>query len=185
MLVSEICRSRQGLTKMLSRNEKVPKKVKKGKKGKAGEGEEEEEEEESGSDSSDDEGAFHHLGPYDASKREPSYAASSTPSLWEASLLSNHFHPSIKLFADSLLKKPHRIKFAGDPTTDFTLNAFLNRFAFKNPKKSVKDNIRRALPTEENPLNTSEFIDSAAADVDPDKMFFHKFFGQRKQLRAG
>lgn len=123
------------------------------------------------------------FGPYDASKREPKYAAPSLPSLWEASLMRHHAHPSVSKFADSLLQAPHAIKFAGDPTVDFTLSAFLNRFAFKNPKQRDSQKIRRALPTPEQPLNTVEFVNTSEADVDADKRFFHRFFGQRSRLR--
>jgi hypothetical protein len=32
-------------------------------------------------------------------------------------------------------------------------------------------------PKEEEPLNTSEFMKLDAKDVDPEKLFFHKYFG--------
>ena len=135
-------------------------------------------------DESDDEHseAAHIMGAFDGAKREPLYACSAQPSLWEASLLQHHFHPSVKAFSEAVLQKPHKITFAGDPTTDFTLTAFLNRFAFKNPKKSVSDKIRRAMPTPEAPLNTSVFAEKKIENVAPDKRFFHKFFGQRSSL---
>ncbi|KAJ1432311.1 CBF/Mak21 family-domain-containing protein, partial [Ochromonadaceae sp. CCMP2298] len=51
------------------------------------------------------------LGNFNVLKREP-----------------EHFHPSVQSFADSLLAKGHSINFAGDPTVEFSLMAFLNRF---------------------------------------------------------
>ena len=99
--------------------------------------------------------------------------------------MRHHAHPSVSRFADSLLEAPHAIQFNGDPTVDFTLSAFLNRFAFKNPKQRDSQKIRRALPTPEQPLNTNteEFVSAREADVDADKRFFHRYFGQRSRLR--
>jgi len=133
-------------------------------------------------DDNDNNAAMHRLGTFDGAKREPLYACSAQPSMWEASLLQHHFHPSVKAFSESMLHAPHKITFAGDPTTDFTLTAFLNRFAFKNPKKSVSDKIKRQMPTPEQPLNTAIFADKKYENVAPDKKFFHKFFGQRNKL---
>ena len=33
---------------------------------------------------------------------------------------------------------PHKIDFTGDRIADFSITAFLNRFAFKNPKKKIE-----------------------------------------------
>jgi ribosome biogenesis protein MAK21 len=158
LLISETCRVRPELAKMMTEEEATPH------AGEESEGEA--------------------LGPFIASKREPMYATSSMPSLWEATLLRQHCHPSVSKFAVSLLQKPHIIEFKGDPITDFTLSAFLNRFAFKNPKLKDSKKIRRALPTPEQPLNNAEFVQSSISEVDGDKRFFHRFFGQRLKLRS-
>lgn len=137
-------------------------------------------------DKEDQEGgaASHQLGNFEASKREPAFAASGTPALWEASLLKHHFHPSVKSFSSSMLESPHMITFAGDPTVEFSLTAFLNRFAYKNPKKQHSDKIRRPQATGEEPLNTATFMQSSTSDIAPDKLFFHKFFGEKEKLRV-
>jgi hypothetical protein len=45
------------------------------------------------------------------------------------------------VFSEALAQPPaHSIVFVGDPTVEFSLMAFLNRFAYKNPKKSVAEN---------------------------------------------
>ena len=137
-------------------------------------------------DKDDQEGgaASHQLGNFEASKREPAFAVSGTPALWEASLLKHHFHPSVKSFSSSMLETPHMITFAGDPTVEFSLTAFLNRFAYKNPKKQHSDKIRRPQATGEEPLNTTSFMQSSTSDIAPDKLFFHKFFGEKEKLRV-
>jgi ribosome biogenesis protein MAK21 len=62
------------------------------------------------------------LGPFDAAKREPEFAASNCPSLWEMALLRHHFHPSVKTFTQSLLTPPrHEVIFDGDPITSFSI----------------------------------------------------------------
>ena len=159
LLIAETCKARPELVRIVKDKETVPH---------AGE-----------------EGKTDAFGPFLASKREPMYATSSMPSLWEVALLRQHCHPSVSKFAISLLQEPHVIEFKGDPTTDFTLSAFLNRFAFKNPKQKDSKKIRRALPTPEQPLNNTDFIKSSILDVDGDKRFFHKFFGQRQASGRG
>jgi ribosome biogenesis protein MAK21 len=139
----------------------------------------------------DDEAAAHSLGNFEASKREPLYAVAegAVPAAWEASLLAQHYHPSVQTFASSLLST-QRIAFAGDPTKDFSLSAFLNRFAYKNPKKQHAEKIRGSgvdaagASAGEEPINTSAFLRTSAADVAPDKKFFYKFFGEQEKLRA-
>lgn len=135
-------------------------------------------------DDGDGSAASHQLGNFEASKREPSFAVSGTPAMWETSLLRNHFHPSVRSFSSSVLEAPHQISFAGDPTTEFSLNAFLNRFAYKNPKKQHSEKMRRPQPITEEPLNTSSFLKSSLSEIAPDKIFFHKFFGEKAKLLA-
>lgn len=100
---------------------------------------------------------------YDPLKREPLYARAELTCLWEIGALLDHYHPSVSAFAKQLVETGH-VTYLGDPLTDFTMSAFLDRFVFKNAKtrvkvpsnfsrearvKSVKD---RAAP------NSSEFI---------------------------
>ena len=181
-LMSEIYRVRPNLLTMMTANETlVPHKTynnvnqKKQKKG-----DDSDDDNEDGGDGD----ASHQLGNFEGSKREPAFAVTSTPALWEASLLRNHFHPSVKSFSASMLEDPHQIIFAGDPTTEFSLNAFLNRFAYKNPKKQHSDKIRRPQAMEEEPLNTTSFLKSDPMHIAPDKIFFHKFFGEKEKLRV-
>lgn len=135
----------------------------------------------------DKDGEVGFLGNFNVLKREPefAYTPDAQPSLWEMSLLQHHFHPSVQSFAVALQQEPeHHIEFGGDPTVEFSLMAFLNRFAYKNPKKNTSERIkhRTALVSEE-PINLA-FANQTAGSVDPDKQFFHKYFSDRQQLVA-
>ena len=132
--------------------------------------------------------AEHHLiGCYDAAKRNPLYACvnNQSPSLFEIALLRHHFHPSTKAFATALLQAPeHEISFQGDPLVEFSTMAFLNRFAYKNPKQKIADSLKKTTDTEE-PINlvfTQGEVD--VNSIAPEKHFFYKFFGEREVLRS-
>ena len=128
-----------------------------------------------------------YLGNFNVLKRDPefAYAPDAQPSVWEISLLRRHFHPSVAMFATSLLDGPeHHIEFGGDPTVEFSLMAFLNRFAYKNPKKNLSERIKhRTAHHSEEPLNLT-LTHKDAAEVDPDQQFFHKYFSDKQQLVA-
>ena len=163
-LVSEVCKSRLSLRQeLIGAVEVLPEEPPKGSTG-----------------------GYAQLGNFDASKRDPLYACSATPTAWELSMMRLHFHPSVRAFACSFLnaEEGHAISYKGDPTVDFSLSSFLNRFSYKNPKKSQVDiRRRRSQAHVEDPMN---ILASAGkeGDVAPDKVFFYKFFGDRNRLRA-
>ena len=142
-------------------------------------------------DDEDDENHHHQLGSFDASKREPLFAVpeDTTPAAWEIAMLRHHYHPSVRAFANTLLDAQIPITFAGDPTKDFALTAFLNRFAYKNPKKQANEKMNPYADSEdatmagEQPMNTKSFLRTSLADIAPDKKFFYKFFGEQEKLR--
>lgn len=71
---------------------------------------------------------------YDGKKREPKYSGAEKTSLWELLPLTQHFHPSVSLQANQLLNS---LPLTSNP--DLTLNTlshFLDRFVYRNPKKS-------------------------------------------------
>ena len=126
------------------------------------------------------------LGNFDASKRDASHACPNTPSIWEISLFNSHYHPSVQAFTTSFLDptKKHTIKYDGDPTSDFSLSSFLNRFAYKNPKKSQFELRRkRSQTSQEEPVNSMQIQDMGKGDIAPEKEFFRKFFSDRSRLR--
>ena len=126
------------------------------------------------------------LGNFDASKRDGAYACPRMPSIWEATLFNSHYHPSVQAFSSAFLdpEKNHTIKYDGDPTSDFSLSSFLNRFAYKNPKKTQFEMRRkRSQAAQEEPMNSKVFQDMEASDIAPEKEFFHKYFFDRSRLR--
>lgn len=73
---------------------------------------------------------------YDGKKREPKYSGAEKTSLWELLPLTQHFHPSVSLQANQLLNS---LPLTSNP--DLTLNTlshFLDRFVYRNPKKSTQ-----------------------------------------------
>jgi ribosome biogenesis protein MAK21 len=214
-IISEVLQARPELKPMI--DEKSMSKEanlvvsKKGKKGKY----DNEEEEEDDDDEDDHDGNesvrtanttndpdYYLFGNYDANKRNPSYACMSEhiPYLHESHLLMHHFHPSVSAFATSLFTDEggHRVQYKGDPLEEFTIMSFLNRFAYKNPKQQVIDELKQSQQKieETEPINkqfesllkrqqeNSRAAAAGAETIAPDKRFFYKFFADRETLRA-
>jgi hypothetical protein len=180
-LVSEVCRLRPTLIeKLLSTLEPCPP-----------------ESDSTSSPAAPQEDSYFLLGNFDGSKRNPSYACQNASNSWELVLFKSHFNPSVQSFAKSFLEPtpaagteatPHTISYSGDPTIDFSITSFLNRFAYKNPKKQQVDQRRkRSQVLSEEPINLDlgGATSSAAEEVvAPEKVFFYKFFGERNRLIA-
>ncbi|XP_030570913.1 uncharacterized protein F23B12.7 isoform X2 [Drosophila novamexicana] len=71
---------------------------------------------------------------YDPYHRVPAFAGAGYALRNELLLLRQHYHPTVQVFAEHILME-QRIDYYGDPLRDFGLPHFLERFAFKNPKK--------------------------------------------------
>ncbi|XP_060651700.1 uncharacterized protein F23B12.7 [Drosophila nasuta] len=71
---------------------------------------------------------------YDPYHRVPAFAGAGYALRNELLLLRQHYHPTVQVFAEQILLEK-RIDYYGDPLRDFGLPHFLERFAFKNPKK--------------------------------------------------
>ena len=93
---------------------------------------------------------------YDPLKREPKYANAEACALFELVSLTFHTHPTIKLWATSLLEG-QLITYNGDPLLDFGLANFLDRIAYKNPKSldkvAAKFASGRRMAATETPIN--------------------------------
>nr|CAD7440607.1 unnamed protein product [Timema bartmani] len=72
--------------------------------------------------------------PYTPYQRNPVFAGAEYCTYTELLTLTQHFHPTVALFASNILQR-ELIHYSGDPLQDFTLARFLDRFVFKNPKK--------------------------------------------------
>ena len=127
---------------------------------------------------------------FDPTKREPRAAFTGKVSMsknhWELSLLAHHFHPSVSKFTSD---SEGNIAFNGDPLKDFALSAFLDKFAFQNPKSLDKlaKQLKRGQSIAERktglsgstalPLNDPSYLESRS--VAEEDSFFHKFFMER------
>ncbi|XP_015263930.1 PREDICTED: CCAAT/enhancer-binding protein zeta, partial [Gekko japonicus] len=126
------------------------------------------------------------LNSYDPLHRNPSYCGADRTSLWELKKLSEHFHPSVVLFAKTILEGRY-IEYSGDPLQDFTLMRFLDRFVYRNPKghkgkentssvvmqpkkKQSMSNIRNLV------VNSKEFLAQDESQIPVDEVFFHRFY---------
>ncbi|NWX88812.1 CEBPZ protein, partial [Nothoprocta pentlandii] len=131
---------------------------------------------------------------YDPLHRSPLYCGAESTSLWELKKLSEHFHPSVALFAKTILEGNH-IQYSGDPLQDFTLMRFLDRFVYRNPKlHKGKENTssvvmqpkkKQFMKSVQNiPVNSKEFCARDESTIPVDEVFFHRFytkFDKRKE----
>ncbi len=193
-IISEVVNFRPELKAILKLPDKnsitgKPKQQKQSKKDKKNEDDEEDNE-------GDSFGVFDN---FDANKRNPAFAClnDSYPILSEQTLLTRHYHPSVQAFAVSLFNDPsHQIVYKGeDPLVDFSLVAFLNRFAYKNPKQKVIDELKsqqKKVREEDQPIHQEyeqwkknhpgEQLDLST--IVPEKQFYYKYFEDRDRLRA-
>ncbi|KFV87348.1 CCAAT/enhancer-binding protein zeta, partial [Struthio camelus australis] len=135
---------------------------------------------------------------YDPLHRSPLYCGAESTSLWELKKLSEHFHPSVALFAKTILEGNH-IQYSGDPLQDFTLMRFLDRFVYRNPKlHKGKENTssvvmqpkkKQFMKNVQNlAVNSKEFRARDENTIPVDEVFFHRFYtkfdkGREKQKR--
>ncbi|KAI9050750.1 hypothetical protein LZ554_004869 [Drepanopeziza brunnea f. sp. 'monogermtubi'] len=139
---------------------------------------------------------------YDGRKRDPEHSNAEKSCLWEIVPFLHHFHPSVSLFADRLLKDE---KMPPKPDlTSHTLSNFLDRFVYRNAKalknkdgeikvKSKGSSIMQPLSggdskgillssrsanSIQQSVNTEAFWKKKVEDVAVDEVFFHKYFSQ-------
>ncbi|KAJ3270930.1 hypothetical protein HDV01_007327 [Terramyces sp. JEL0728] len=93
-------------------------------------------------DSLVEENNFKHLnksGKYDGRKRNPLYSNATSACLWELVPFASHYHPTVALYAKTLLGGNPIVVPEGavnyDPLLNHTLSRFLERFVYKAPKK--------------------------------------------------
>lgn len=123
---------------------------------------------------------------YDPFSRNPLFCGAEHTNLWELRKLSEHFHPSVALFAKTILEGNH-IQYSGDPLQDFTLMRFLDRFVYRNPKlhkgkentdsvvmqpkrKHFMKNVRDLA------VNSKEFLAKEESQIPVDEVFFHRYY---------
>lgn len=137
---------------------------------------------------------------YDSRKRNPEYANADKSCLWEVSHFLNHYHPTVAIYAESLLEGTPQ------PKPDlglFTLAHFLDRFVYKNVKQKATqkgssimqplggghtgDLLVRATNTtsKDVPVNTIDWLSKKLSDVRPDEKFFHQYFSNNTRKVRG
>ncbi|XP_068256589.1 LOW QUALITY PROTEIN: CCAAT/enhancer-binding protein zeta [Nyctibius grandis] len=130
---------------------------------------------------------------YDPMHRSPLYCGAESTSLWELKKLSEHFHPSVALFAKTILEGNH-IQYSGDPLQDFTLMRFLDRFVYRNPKlHKGKENTssvvmqpkkKQFMKNMQNlAVNSKEFLAKDESKIPVDEVFFHRFYSKFDKRR--
>ncbi|KAM5164901.1 CCAAT/enhancer-binding protein zeta [Mantella aurantiaca] len=121
---------------------------------------------------------------YDPLNRNPIFCGADSTSLWELKKLSVHFHPSVALFAKTILEG-NSIHYTGDPLQDFTLMRFLDRFVYRNPKQKLQESNRGYLNhqkkklymnEERKPVNSAAFLEKEENEIPTDEVFFHRYF---------
>ncbi|XP_027896720.1 CCAAT/enhancer-binding protein zeta isoform X2 [Xiphophorus couchianus] len=125
---------------------------------------------------------------YDPVHRNPLFCGADHSPLWELHRLSLHFHPSVSLFARTVLQG-EPVQYSGDPLQDFTLIRFLDRFVFRNPKQlrgkqntdSAALRPKQRFPVGSLPVNGAEFLSRDESQIPVDQVFFHRFFKKRQQ----
>ncbi|XP_040920551.1 CCAAT/enhancer-binding protein zeta isoform X2 [Toxotes jaculatrix] len=122
---------------------------------------------------------------YDPLHRNPLFCGADHATLWELQRLALHFHPSVSLFAKTILQGGS-IQYSGDPLQDFTLIRFLDRFVFRNPKQLKGKHAaalkpKQRLPVNSLPVNCEEFLSKEESQIPVDEIFFYRFFKKRQQ----
>ncbi|KAK6295057.1 hypothetical protein J4Q44_G00342830 [Coregonus suidteri] len=131
---------------------------------------------------------------YDPLHRNPLFCGADHTTLWELQRLSAHFHPSVSLFAKTILQGEF-INYTGDPLQDFTLSKFLDRFVFRNPKQlKGKQNTNATVMQPKQklamnnihnlPVNCEEFLSNEESQIPVDEVFFYRFFKKREAEKA-
>ena len=130
---------------------------------------------------------------YDIDARNPLFANADREEIWELALISNHFHPTVKLFTTKILSKQN-VEYDGNPLDDFSTKHFLDRFVFRNPKRSVQNgkvkstNIQskvfgRKTVLSSIPFGLNEMVELPESLVPVNEQFIYRFLKQKKKLR--
>ena len=127
---------------------------------------------------------------YDATKRNPLYAHADASCFWELENFTRHYHPSVQNFARQVLAG-ERIAYQGDPLTDFTIAAFLDKILNKKPKplkhtttELASHSSLKAGEKEEDPswsVYSSTFYQEASPQDDND--CFYQFYQEQMKRK--
>ncbi|RDW66255.1 CBF-domain-containing protein [Coleophoma cylindrospora] len=140
---------------------------------------------------------------YDGRKRDPEHSNADKSCLWEIIPFLAHYHPSVSMFAERLVKDE---KMPPKPDlASHTLIHFLDRFVYRNAKAAAGTTkggsimqplaggdskgillSNKAARAGQQPVNSESFWRKKAEDVAVDEVFFHRYFNQiGKTKQAG
>lgn len=131
---------------------------------------------------------------YDFRKREPRYAKAETSKLWELVFLTNHYHPTVSLYATNVL----------DPRGDLdmpdvshhTVSNFLAKWSYEKPRErentrggsifqrlsgytDIGLGVRQQAPANLEPASVQDWANRSSTQVAPDEQFFLEYFKDR------
>jgi ribosome biogenesis protein MAK21 len=144
---------------------------------------------------------------YDGKKRDPIFANAGKTKLWELLPLLNHFHPTVELYANSLVGKPQLgengkpMKLGQPDMSLHGLSHFLDRFVYRNPKQKTVthgSSIMQPLAGSDatglvlgadrsrnmKPVNINDWAKVKIENVDVGERFFYNYF-MAKNKRDG
>lgn len=132
---------------------------------------------------------------YDPFATNPLRSGATKAPAAELIALSRHYHPSVALIANTNIEGKE-MDCPGDPLKDLTLIRFLDRFAFKNPKKLeekkiVKTNDPLAMRAKYTPKGLRSLaVDSVAylrqreERIPADELFLYQFLKNKNESRT-
>ncbi|XP_017764297.1 PREDICTED: CCAAT/enhancer-binding protein zeta isoform X2 [Eufriesea mexicana] len=131
---------------------------------------------------------------YDPFCRNPAYAGITKGLNTELIALSKHYHPSVALFANTILEGKS-IDYTGDPLADLSLMRFLDRYVFKNPKKLENKKVQkkndplaqRAGYTPKGirciPVDSVSYINEKEERIPVDELYLYRYLKKRKKSK--
>ena len=129
---------------------------------------------------------------YNPLSAKPLHCHADNSCAWELTLLAEHNHPTVSLFAKQLLKLSW-IEYGGDPLLDFSLASFLDRWAYKKPKQKGErapaehearyhkrgSSFASLAPS----VDSNEFVTQREADVREEEQFMYKYMKEKNKIR--
>lgn len=126
---------------------------------------------------------------YNPLNRVPAFAGAEFVLRTELCALLNHYHPSVRVFAQNLIDNIS-IQFYGDPIKDFSLTQFLDRFVFKNPKKPEEkkaDSIVQAVHKKQYAAHGSRgqsIKQLTSSNCTEDERYIFAYLEKKREVRA-
>lgn len=141
-----------------------------------------------------------HENVYDAKQRDPKFAKADTTRLWELSLVSNHFHPTVALYANNILStEPQTLDM---PAIDqYTVSSFLSKWSYKKPKEKENTRggsifqplsgytdltlgVRTQSGKHAAPIPVQDWTSKSMKEVAPDEQFYMEYFSHKAKPKA-